>query len=55
MDNVIAFPEPATAQPKPAKARGSMTLFLHVKCATMIVHLANCDTSAAQRKHVVES
>ncbi|NNE79643.1 MAG: hypothetical protein HKN18_05150 [Silicimonas sp.] len=41
MNNVISFPQPAVAKrvsPKPAR---SMTLFLHVKCSTLIIHLAD--------------
>ena len=55
MNNVIAFPQPALEPPKPEKTGRSMTLFLHVKCATLIVHLANSHPTAARAERVVKS
>lgn len=48
MNNVVAFPTPVQKPAAPAKASKSMTLFLHVKCATLIVHLAGAPTAAAR-------
>lgn len=40
MSNVIAFPEPT---PRPARKRttsnGAVTLFIHIRCTTLIAHL----------------
>lgn len=55
MNNVIAFPRPAEPKSNPDTSNRSMTLFLHVKCATLIVHLANPATSAARAGKVVKS
>lgn len=41
MSNVVSFRKPAAPTPRPkVAAPGSKTLFLHVKSATLIVHLA---------------
>lgn len=40
MQNVIAFPKQAVTAPAAKTARGAMTLFLHVRQTTLIVHLA---------------
>ena len=55
MNNVIAFPRPAERTLASSKSNRSMTLFLHVKCATLIVHLANSEATAAQSEKVVKS
>ena len=55
MNNVIAFPRPAEPKPAQDTSNRSMTLFLHVKCATLIVHLANPNTAAARAGKVVKS
>lgn len=39
MQNVISFPKPITATPA-RRTSGAKTLFLHIKNATLIVHLA---------------
>ncbi len=52
MNNVIAFPKPAE-HPKARTASGkSVTLFMHVKCATLIVHLANSSAPAASGERI---
>ena len=55
MNNVIAFPRPVEPKSSPETPNRSMTLFLHVKCATLIVHLANPNTAAARAGKVVKS
>lgn len=55
MNNVIAFPQPVAPAPVQATSKRSMTLFVHVKCATLIVHLANTCASDVQSGRVVES
>ena len=55
MSNVIAFPQPAELQRDPAAPARSMTLFLHVKCATLIVHLANNRLPDARSERVSKS
>ena len=55
MNNVIAFPQPVKAAPAAAHKARPMTLFVHVKCATLIVHLADTQVCAAKTGRVVES
>lgn len=55
MSNVIAFPRPAEKPITSVKSGKSMTLFLHVKCATLIVHLSGAATAAAQSGRAVKS
>jgi len=55
MDNVIAFPQSEVAAPTQKAQKRSMTLFVHVKCATLIVHLANTCAPALASDRVVES
>lgn len=55
MSNVIAFPRPEAKPIKSVKTGKAMTLFLHVKCATLIVHLSGTANTAAQTGHAVKS
>ncbi len=55
MNNVIAFPQHVAPAPVKASSKRSMTLFLHVKCATLIVHLADTSIPEIQSGRVVES
>jgi hypothetical protein len=47
MQNIIAFPKKAVAQPLATTAAGAKTLFLHIRRTTLIVHLAAQPLSAA--------
>ena len=40
MQNVIAFPKQAAAQPVAPAATGAKTLFMHIKRSTLIMHVA---------------
>lgn len=40
MQNVVAFPVKAVAQPVVSTATGAKTLFLHIRQTTLIMHLA---------------
>lgn len=55
MNNIVSFPRPAEKKVKSVKTGKAMTLFLHVKNATMIVHLAASDAAAAQSGAAAES
>ena len=55
MNNVIAFPRPVEPKYSPETPNRSMTLFLHVKCATLIVHLANSDVGDARTGKAAKS
>ncbi|MDA8584809.1 hypothetical protein N9L47_00910 [Rhodobacteraceae bacterium] len=55
MNNVIAFPQPAAPAPVQATTNRSMTLFLHVKCTTLIIHLANTNVTATETNRIVKS
>ena len=55
MSNVVAFPKPAEKPRKAVEPARSMTLFLHVKCATLIVHLANNRVAAQKGERVSKS
>ena len=55
MSNVIIFPGPREKKQALAQRTGSKTLFLHVKNATMIVHLSNFAADAATGERVVKS
>lgn len=46
MQNVIAFPKAAVTAPAAKTSRGAMTLFLHVKSSTLIVHLAGAGSAS---------
>lgn len=52
MNNVIAFPRPVELPTARSAAGKSITLFVHVKCATLIVHLANSAAPAASGERV---
>ncbi|MCV6592963.1 MAG: hypothetical protein OIF48_08435 [Silicimonas sp.] len=52
MNNIVSFPRPADKKVKTVKSGKAMTLFLHVKNATMIVHLAANSGAAAQSGQV---
>ena len=55
MNNVIAFPRPQQSAPAQNRAARPMTLFVHVKCATLIVHLADTGACEAKAERVVKS
>jgi hypothetical protein len=55
MNNVVAFPAPLQKPAAPAKASKSMTLFLHVKCATLIMHVAGAPVAASQTGQAAKS
>ena len=55
MSNVIAFPRPEKKPIKSVNVGKSMTLFLHVKCATLIVHLSGAANMPAQSGQAAES
>ena len=50
MSNVIAFPEPKTRQTvSPVHRTGPVTLFVHVKRATLIAHLTGRTPSVSAK------
>lgn len=57
MTNVIAFPEPKRRRRAPRSAStGSMTLFLHIRRANLIAHLARRSSITASRgERVIKS
>ena len=55
MNNVIAFPRPDAAAPAQKRTAKPMTLFVHVKCATLIVHLADTQACEVPNERVVKS
>ena len=55
MDNVIAFPRAEEKPIKSVKTGKAMTLFFHVKNATLILHLSGAANAAAQSGRAVES
>ncbi len=52
MQNVIAFPKKAVAEPVAPAASGAKTLFLHVRRTTLIVHLAAQPLASASGSQV---
>ena len=40
MQNVVAFPKKAVAQPLTETTRSAKTLFVHIRQTTLIMHLA---------------
>ena len=55
MSNVVVFPRPATKSSAAIQPARPMTLFLHVKCATLIMHLADNQLVAKRGKRVSKS
>ena len=55
MNNVIAFPRPEAAAPVQARSARPMTLFVHVKCATLIIHLADTQACEVRNERIVKS
>lgn len=50
MSNVVAFPEPKTRMVQArAPMRGSVTLFVHIRRATLIAHLTGRSPAASGR------
>ena len=52
MQNVIAFPQKAVAQPVSTPTAGAKTLFLHIKQTTLIMHLAAQPVAAAENDRI---
>lgn len=55
MNNVIAFPRPSEKSRVATRQLRSMTLFLHIKCSTLIVHLADNRVIAERSERVGKS